>query len=810
MSESVRSLTGLRVLELPGVAPLFCGKFFADLGAEVVKVEPPEGDPARFLDPLLPVQGGLVSATWLSYSLGKRSWVVDFRDPPSVERLCAAIASADVVLHGLLSPEVSRLGLDPAAFARANPSGIVVSITPFGAEGPLSGWLGDDLVHIAMGGYLQMTGEAEGRPIRPSVPIQSYLHAGNHAFVASLLALRRRNLTGRGAAIDQAIRDTASWQLTHTYQHWDMNRVNLKRQGQGRDMGGRKRLKMVYRSADGFVVLMFTTGHLGIRSNTALVQRMDEDGLAPSWLKAIDWMETDLLNTEPDLVERLESALSAFFARHTGQELLDWAIGSGLMLAPVNTVADVAVDPQLAHRQSWVTIEQPGIGPIRVPGPPIRLRGVEWSPTGPSPALGSGAAPDWPARPVAPVRGDPAMLPLAGIRVLDLGSTIAAPTAARHMADFGAEIIKVESLTHPDTLRVGTPYAGGEAGVDRSGYFGGYNAGKRSFALNLRTPGAADVIRRLVQNADVLVENFAPGVMDRLGLPPDRLYEWNPRLVVASHSLQGQVGPRSRHRGYGQIASAMTGWYDLTGEAGGEPLGPYSAYTDFLSWPFLLSAILLALEERDRTGEGQYIDHAQVESSLHFLAPLLLDHEITGAVATRRGNAESLHGPVNTYRCATGEPWLAIAVRSDDAWFGLCSVLGEPERAADPRFATATERVANAPELDAWLDKRLSERDAHEWAYRLQEAGVPAGPVARASDLFSDPQYSHRQFFRRLQHPILGDHAVVTQTFRIHGLEPGPHRAAPLLGEHTFEIATQLLGIPEGEVARLVEAQVLQ
>ncbi|MGD9935195.1 MAG: CaiB/BaiF CoA transferase family protein [Dehalococcoidia bacterium] len=809
MAEPIRPLAGLRVLELPGVAPMFCGKLFADLGAEVVKVEPPDGDPARRLDPLLPSVDGPVSATWLSYSFGKRSWAVDLKDGDALRQLREAINTADVVLHGYLAPETSLLGLSPSEFSSANPTGIVISVTPFGADGPLSGWLGDDLVHIAMGGYLQMTGEANGRPIRPSVPIQSYLHAGNHAFIAALLGLRRRKLTGRGAVVDQAIRDTASWQLTHTYQHWDMQRVNLKRQGQGRDMGGKKRLKMVYRSADGFVVLMFTTGHLGLRANTALVARMDAESLAPAWLKAIDWMETDLLNTEPGLAERLESALSAYFARHTGQELLDWAIGSGLMLAPVNTVADVAVDPQLAYRHSWVSVEQPGLGTVRVPGPPIRLRGIEWSPAGPAPALGSSTAPEWPARPVAPAHGDSALLPLTGIRVLDLGTTLAAPTAARHMADFGADVIKVESLTHPDTLRVGTPYAGGEAGVDRSGYFGGYNAGKRSFALNLRSPGAADVIRRLVESADILVENFAPGVMERLELPPERLHEWNPRLVIASHSLQGQVGPRSRHRGYGQIASAMTGWYDLTGEFGGEPLGPYSAYTDFLSWPFLLSAILLALDERDRTGDGQYIDHAQVESSLHFLAPLLLDHEITRAVPTRRGNAESLHAPVNTYRCATGEPWLAIAVRSDETWRGLCSALGALEFVADPRYATAAARVLNASNLDAWLDQRLAAADAHEWAYRLQEAGVPAGPVARGADLFADPQYSHRRFFRRLDHPILGDHAVITQSFRINGLEAGPHRAAPLLGEHTFEIATQLLGIPEDEVARLVEAQVL-
>jgi crotonobetainyl-CoA:carnitine CoA-transferase CaiB-like acyl-CoA transferase len=801
-------LSGLRVLELPGAATMYCARHFADLGAEVWKVEPPGGDPARNLPPLIDRPGAdPVSATWLSCNLGKRSCQLDLATPTGRQSLARLVAAADVVIHGLVEAEAAALGLTAPGILDGSAGLVTVAVTPFGFRGPLSGWHGSDLVSIAMSGYLHMTGEAEGRPIRPSAPIQSLLHAGNHGLVAALLALRRRRLTGRGAFIDQSIRDTGTWMLTHTYQHWDMQRLNLKRQGQGRDMGARKRLRSVYRCADGYITWMFATGHIGARSISALIAEMDRARMAPPWLLEIDWLATDLLTATPGITEQLEVAFQDFFLARTRDDLLEFAIASGLMLAPINGIADLPGDPQLAARGAFQPVAQPGIGTITVPAAPVHLRGIDWRPRGPAPALPE-PRPDWTPQPQSPAPATAGVLPLQGVRVLDLGTTLAAPVAARLLADFGAEVIKVESQAHPDTLRVGTPYAPDGPVLDRSGYFAAYNAGKRSFALNLQAPGAHDVLRRLVERSDVLIENFAPGVMGRLGLEPATLHSWNPRLVIASHSLQGQTGPRSRHRGYGQVASAMTGWYDLTGEEGGEPLGPYSAYTDFLSWPHLLAAVLVALEVRDATGRGQYVDHAQLESSLHFLAPLLLEHELTGRAETRRGNHEDGACPSNAYRGRDPDAWIAVSIETDRQFVALCEVLCVA-LADDPRFRTHETRKANESALDAELDRLIATCDVHDLAYRLQEAGVPAGPVNRASDLFADPQFDYRRFFRRLDHPVIGAHAVITHSFRMEGLDPGPSKAAPLLGEHTYEIASEVLGLSDAEIAALTEQQLL-
>ena len=392
-------------------------------------------------------------------------------------------------------------------------------------------------------------------------------------------------------------------------------------------------------------------------------------------------------------------------------------------------------------------------------------------------------------------------LPLAGIRVIDFSTTVAGPSAVRHLADFGAQVIKIESLAHPDTLRAATPYADRVAGVNRSGYFAAYNAGKLSLSLNMRKPEAIEIVRRLVEQSDVLVEAFVPGVMGRWGLTYEQVSAWNPRIIMASHSLQGQSGPHSRHRGYGQIASSMSGWYDLTGEEDGEPLGPYSAYTDFICWPFLVTAVLVALEVREETGKGQYIDHAQLESSIHFLSAPLLDLQIIGNMTTRHGNHEDYACPNNVYLCVGPDRWIAITVDSNVAWVAMCNELRHPEVVQDTRYIDLAARKAHEAELDEMISGWTVAHDAFALADRLQATGVAAGAVARAEDLFTDPQLRHRGFFRRLPHAELGEHAVLTQSFRIDDWRPGPWRAAPLMGEHTHEICTEILGMTEDEIA---------
>ena len=806
-------LAALRVVELPGIITSHLGKTLRDLGADVLKVEPPGGDPDRLLPPLAGPRGRQLGLPWTALNLGKKSISLDPSSSSDRDHLGKLFHTADVILTAEQPGSEPLFQIDPDTVSSSGSRPVVVALTPFGRAGPGSEWPGSDLVQFAMGGYLQMTGTEAESPMKPSAPLQTELLACNHALVGLLIALRRRRQSGQGAVVDQSMRDAVPWMLTHTYQYWDLERRNLSRQGSGRDFGGaRARLKSVHRVKDGYIVWMFQTGHIGARSIRRFIGWMDSLGYAPGWLKDLDWSSVDLVRSAEGLQERLEEAFDRFFLTLTREEMLTWALENGLMLASLQSLDEVARDVQLETRKAWRLVKQPGLSELQVPGPPVRISGISWEPRGPAPSPGEHHN-LWSESPGAPVPAENSSLdglPLAGVRVLDMGTTLAGPAAARHLADFGAEVIKIESEVHPDTLRVGTPYANGKPGINRSAYFAAYNAGKRSFALNLQAASSKTVLRRLVESADVLMENFAPGVTRRLGITYETIRSWNPRIVMASHCLQGQTGPRSTHRGYGQIASGMTGWYDLTGPSGSEPLGPYSAYTDFISWPYLAAAILIALERREVTGKGAHIDHAQVESSIHFLAPLLLDFQLNDRIASRRGNREDHVAPNGTYRCAGDDRWVAISVRSSSEWSSLCSLLGRSDIANDPELASLDGRKAREDELDHVISEWTAGRDAFEVAAQLRDLGVAAGPVYKASDLFADAQLAEGGFFRRLYHPELGDHAVITNSFRIEGLDAGPHKAAPLLGADTYDICTQLLRIDDDTFVRYQEQGVLR
>jgi benzylsuccinate CoA-transferase BbsF subunit len=270
---------------------------------------------------------------------------------------------------------------------------------------------------------------------------------------------------------------------------------------------------------------------------------------------------------------------------------------------------------------------------------------------------------------------------------------------------------------------------------------------------------------------------------------------------MASHCLQGQTGPFAKLRGFGHLAGGMSGWYDLTGFEGEDPMGPYSAYTDFLSWPYLLNAILVALEVRELTGRGQYIDHAQLESSLHFLAPLLLDLQINDHLAGRRGNHEDYASPNNAYRCRGDDRWIAISVTTDSEFAALCEVLDHPEAASDPRFASVEARRANEDTLDELISDWTADQEPFDLTQRLQAASVSAGVVAKSQDLAEDPQLQHRGFFHRVEHEEIGPHHVAGQSFSISGVQAGPVRGGPLLGEHTLDICHEILGLDDEQIA---------
>ena len=361
----------------------------------------------------------------------------------------------------------------------------------------------------------------------------------------------------------------------------------------------------------------------------------------------------------------------------------------------------------------------------------------------------------------------------------------------------------MESRSRPDGFRVHyPPYKDNIPGLNRTGTFALFNDSKLGVTLNLKHPRAPEVANRLVAWADVLIENFVPGVMARNGLDYDAVRRVNPAIVYLSSCNMGQSGPKAGQRGFGSQLTSQSGFTYLAGDPDGDPVLLFGPYIDFVAVGFGLVAILAALDQRARTGEGQHIDLSQYESGLQFLAPALLDYEVNGRILTRTGNRSPYAAPHGAYPCRGEDRWCVIAVRSDAEWRLLGDAAGRPGWAGDARFATLEARKANEDALDAAIAGWTAQRDAGEVVRLLQQAGVRAGPVNRLSDLFSDPQLQHRRVWRELDHPELGPFYYEAPPFILSETPAAPYRS-PLLGEHNETVYRDFLGLADGEIARL-------
>lgn len=401
--------------------------------------------------------------------------------------------------------------------------------------------------------------------------------------------------------------------------------------------------------------------------------------------------------------------------------------------------------------------------------------------------------------------------PLEGLKIIDLTWLITGPIACKFLADYGAEVIKVESHSMPDNIRITTPFKDNIAGVNRSGTFANYNSGKYSLSLNVKHPKGLEVAKRLVAWADVVVESFRPETMKRWGLGYEELRRIRPDIIMLSMSMQGQTGPFSRQPGVGTQLQALVGITHFTGWPDREPAGTPIPYPDFISPWYVVVAVMAALDYRRRTGQGLYIDMSQLETSLQFVAPSLLDYMVNGRMQSRTGNQHPYAAPHGIYRCQGDDRWCAIAVFTDEEWHALCGALGNPGWTEEPRFATFLGRKENESELNKLVEEWTSTHTAEEVTGLLQAAGVAAGVVQNGQDLLErDRQLQYRHHFWSFEHPETGRHVTEAAPYRLSRTPGGPKWPAPCLGEHNHYVCTQVLGMPDEEFVALVAEGVFE
>ncbi|WP_144640483.1 CaiB/BaiF CoA transferase family protein [Bordetella genomosp. 13] len=390
---------------------------------------------------------------------------------------------------------------------------------------------------------------------------------------------------------------------------------------------------------------------------------------------------------------------------------------------------------------------------------------------------------------------------LAGVRVIDFSWIGAGSYTTKILADLGADVIKIESAARLDTLRVTKPFKDGKPGVNRSGYFADRNSSKRSITLNLKTPRGLELVKRLIADADLITNNFTPGVMAKLGLDDATLRALSPRLVVAAMSMQGASGPLKDDLGYGLTIAALTGLQHMTGLPDRQPAGTGTNYPDHIPNPgHGAFAILAALRHQRRTGQGQFIDLAQMESTLAMTGPSLMNYLVNGVADGRHGNARPGHAPSGVYPCAGDDRWITIEVCSDAQWLALARALDLPLRV---EWNGIEGRLRDRDAMDAEIGRRTAMHDAMALARMLQEAGVPAGPVHDARDVMRDAQLDYRGHWVTLDHPEMGPSTYNASPYRFSGAHFQPTAPAPLLGQHTDEVCRELLGLDDAAIADL-------
>ena len=795
-------LSPYRVLDLTDDRGQAAGFLLAQFGADVIAVEPVEGSRARqhgpFADDRPDPEGSL--SHW-AYNRGKRS--VRYRSP---EQLAELADGADVVL------DCGAVPVDLGELRRRNPALVTLSFSPFGADGPKAGWAATDLTLVAASGQLALTGDSDRAPVRISVP-QAWLNAAAEGACAVLLALNERATSGLGQHIDVS----AAEAMMLSCQGWTVPALSgstpAQRLAGGLVLFDFVRFQFVHPCQDGHVCVTFLPGILVGPYTNRLLAWLESQGLCPPDLAANDW--TDLLGdlgleAAAEVVTRTGEVIGAALATKTKDELFAATRTHRLLMVPISTSRDVLETAHFRDRGAWDEVNVAG-RQVSFPGPYLHCADAPMARLGPPPRLGEHdetIAAEPPRRPATPPAGTVPKPPggrrpaLEGIKVVDFTWVYAGPFATRMLAYHGATVVRVESATRPDQVRGAGISRLGDGGPEDSLGWHNINANKLGLQLNLAVPESRQVVLDLARWADVLIEAFAPGVMERRGLGLDALRAENPQLITVSTSLFGHSGPLWPIPGFGNMGAAMGGFYGVTGWPDRLPAGPFLAYTDATSPRLTAVAILSALEWRRRHGRGLALDFSQAEGGLHFMAPALVDDQVNDRVASRAGNRDPEMAPHGVFPAGPdGEDrWLAIACENDTQWAALAALAGRVDLGA----LTLTERFARQDELEAVVGGYTAGRPPLELEGELQAAGIAAHQVLASADCIADAQLLHRDHYVEVPHAACGHTWAERYGYRLTADPGGPTRGGPTWGEHNDVVLGQLLGYDDDRITELV------
>ncbi len=780
------ALDGIQVLDVAEPIGSYVSRILGDLGADVIKIEPPGGDAGRQLAPFSTVNQEQVSLPFIHANLNKRSLVLNLEQREDQERFRTLARQADVVVSTERTATWAARGVDLGQLATLSPALVWTAFSPFGLSGPYSVYTGNNLIAEAMGGLMYIQGDDTKPPCVSPYEQGTHL-ASMHAVFGTLLALWERQASGQGQVVEVSIQEVVA-HIHFTLVQYTYGSHITRRPGVRNPITPNG----YYPCQDGHVFISLFMP----RQWDRLVALMDAPALTDPAFRDRDYRQ--------EHAEIVDTCIEAFTTDFDCWALTDLLQQHGIPAGPLSTVADLAANAHLAARQFFTDFAQaPGVtlrtvGPLyRSSASPLRIRR-------PAPQLGADHAGEHQSFGVqTEPTGAPSVvrvsrsLPLSGIRVLDLSRVWAGPYGTRYLADFGAEVIKVESGKFPERR----PHDPAYAEINRN---------KQSITLNFQVPEGQELLRRLVAISDVVVENFSPRVMAQYGFNYERLIEIRPDLIMASMPGFGHTGPHSAYASYGGPLMAYTGMALLWGYED-SPLDAHSkiAHPDYIASGTLALAVLAALHHRNKTGQGQFIEIAQVEATAAAMEVAFLDYFATGRIAMPSANRDPNAVPQGCYPCLGHDAWCVISCPTEAEWLALARVIGGDALAEAPRFAVAAERWQRHDELDALISAWTRAYTPRQAMRLLQDAGVPAGAVQTAEDLWSDVHLRQRDFMVTLEHPDTGRLEHPGIPLRLHDTPGSVQRPEPRLGEANEAVFRGLLGLKADELRRLIEAEVI-
>lgn len=784
-------LDGLRVVDMAGEKAEMCGRLLADLGADVVRVEPPGGAPSRSMPPF----HGESSLFFEVRNFNKRGAVVDLGTRQGHDRLLDLLSRADVWIETSRPGSLAQMGLDPVSLSERFPDLIVASITDFGQTGPYRDYEATDDVLTAMGAEIFRSGVV-GKPPLLMPGSFAYDVSGVISVFAVLCACWQRQLSGRGQHLDismlECVAQVSDWSLANYSGAAGSGRPYSEvRSGSGI-------VYPLYPAADGYVRLVV----LSPRQWHALREWLGD----PEILRDPHW--DSLLGRMSIQKDILDPMYEALFSTMGMSELSAEAQRRGIVMTPVMHPRAVLETEHYRVRRSFVELDLDGGSTGAIASGFLELDGARVGFRDRAPAIGQHDGEieaSWGVRKAPVSEPDPApRLPLAGLRVVDFGHGGVGVEAASMLAQYGADVIKVESRAYPDFIRL-------IGGSEMSPSFASTSRSKRSLGVNIKTPEGRELIKELVRRSDVVIENNSTGTMDELGLGYEALREVNPRIVMVSSQLMGSTGPWASWLGYGPSTRPAGGLTWLWNFPDGDPPpGSGVIFPDHLVGRLGAVAAMAGLVRRERTGRGAHFEAAQVETVLNMMAQYFLKESLEPGSVQPLGNRREQGAPWGMYQCAGEERWCAITCRHDDDWANLRKALGDPDWAAADELSTASGRHAHHDQIDRHLSEWTATRSDREVMEILQSFGVPAGMMTYASDQPSDPHLQARGYLAPIDQPGVGPMILEGAAFHGSAMEGPVIRPAPTLGEHTRSIATELLGLPPERVQELIAAGVLE